>query len=156
MARKEIKYTVDDEGRDKGKLFVITEMWPRQSEAWGMKALLALIKNGVDLPEGFESRGMAGMAELGLRGLVGLKYEDAEPLLAEMMGCVSIIPDPKNTKIVRNLIDEDIEEIMTRVKLRAEVWNLHTGFLVAAVRSKVSEPKGQAASEQEITPSTQT
>ena len=131
MARNVSQYTVTDEGRDKGKVFVLTELPASRAEAWATKALLALMNGAVDLPEGFDRLGMAAMAELGVKALSGLKWEVAEPLLAEMWSCVQIMPDPAKPQIVRNLIEEDIEEILTRVKLRAEVWKLHTGFLKA-------------------------
>jgi len=130
--RKKSIVTITDQNRDKGKAFQIDEMPASQGEAWATRAILALMAGGIELPEGFERLGMAGMAEVGLRALAGLKYEVAEPLLAEMMGCVSMIPDPSKPQVVRPLIEEDIEEISTRVKLRAEVWKLHTDFLQAA------------------------
>lgn len=135
MARKTINYTVTDDNRDNGKLFLITEMPASKAESWAMRALLALMANGVDMPEGFENNGMAGMAEMGIKALSGLKWEVAEPLLNEMMDCVQIVPDPTKIHVARKLFDEDIEEITTRIKLRVEVWSLHTDFLKAVVRS---------------------
>lgn len=131
MARSTLNYTVQDAGRDMGKVFVITEMSASRAEAWATRAILALMASGVHVPEGFDKMGMAAMAEIGLKALSGLKWEIAEPLLAEMWECVQIIPDPSRMHIVRNLIEEDIEEVPTRVKLRGEVWKLHTGFLKA-------------------------
>lgn len=133
MARKTVNYTVTDEGRDKGKVFVITEMSASKAESWAMRALLALMAGNIEIPEGFDRMGMAGMAEAGIRALSGLKWEVAEPLLDEMWACIQIMPDPTKPYLIRNLIEEDIEEIMTRVKLRGEVWKLHAGFLKAAV-----------------------
>lgn len=141
MARQTANYTVTDDGRDRGKVFVITEMPASKAESWAMRALLALMAGGVEVPDGFERMGMAGMAEVGLRALTGLKWEVAEPLLAEMWGCVQIMPDPSKPHVVRALIEEDIEEVVTRIKLRAEVWKLHTDFL-KAVAPSIS---GQAA-----------
>lgn len=131
MARATANYTVTDEGRDQGKVFVLTEMPASKAESWAMRALLALMNSGVEVPEGFERMGMAGMAEVGLKALSGLKWETAEPLLAEMFECVQFMPDPAKPQIVRALFEQDIEEIATRLKLRAEVWKLHTGFLKA-------------------------
>lgn len=133
--RKVLVVTITDQNRDKGKAFQITEMPASQGEAWATRAILALIAGGVELPEGFENLGMAGIAEIGLKALAGLKYDVAEPLLAEMMGCVQSIPDPAKPHIVRPIIEEDIEEITTRIKLRAEVWKLHTDFLQAVAQS---------------------
>lgn len=140
MARKVATYVVTDDNRDKGKKFIITEMPASQGEAWATRALLALIAGGVEMPHGFEHLGMAGMAEVGLKALGHLKYEVAEPLLAEMMGCVEIQPDPNNAALTRQIFEEDIEEISTRIKLRAEVWKLHTGFLSAGDQSNTGRP----------------
>ncbi len=135
MARTILNYTVTDEGRDKGKVFVLTELPASQAESWAMRALLTLMSSGVEVPEGFERTGMAGMAEMGIKALSGLKWDVAEPLLAEMWECARIMPEPGKPQVVRNIIEEDIEEIATRVKLRAEIWKLHTGFLKAVAPS---------------------
>jgi hypothetical protein len=135
MARSTANFTVQDQGRDNGKVFVLTELPASKAESWAMRAILALMAGGVELPEGFDRLGMAGMAEVGIKALSGLKWEVAEPLLAEMWQCVQIMPDRSKPHVVRNLIEEDIEEIATRIKLRAEVWKLHTGFLKAVAPS---------------------
>lgn len=135
MARATANYTVTDDGRDKGKVFVITEMPASRAESWAMRAILALMAGGVEVPEGFDRMGMAAMAEIGIKALAGLKWDVAEPLLAEMWSCVMYIPDPSKPHVIRNLIEEDIEEISTRIKIRAEVWKLHTGFLKAVAPS---------------------
>lgn len=144
MARSTINYTVLDEGRDKGKTFVLTEMAASRAESWAMRAILALIAGGVELPEGFERMGMAGMAEVGIKALSGLRWEVAEPLINEMWTCIQIMPDSSRPHVIRNLIEEDVEEVMTRVKLRAEVWKLHTGFLKAAAPSNSGESPASA------------
>ena len=135
MARKIANYAVSHEGRDKGKLFLITEMSASRAEAWATRCLLALIGNDTDIPENFADLGMAGLAELGMRSLGSLKWEVAEPLLAEMMECVQVIPDPKVRHVVRPLIEDDIEEVLTRLNLRMEVWKLHMDFLSAVIPS---------------------
>jgi hypothetical protein len=135
MARKTLQYTVQEEGRDRGKVFLLTEMSASQAESWAARAILALMAGGVDLPEGFERLGMAGIAELGLRALAKLRWQDAKPLLDEMMSCVQILPNPAKPNIVRALIEEDIEEVQTLVKLRMEIWGLHVGFSPAAAKS---------------------
>ena len=135
MARKTTNYTVTDENRDQGKVFVLTELPAARAESWAMRAILALMEGGVELPVGFERMGMAGIAELGIRALSHLRWEVAEPLLAEMWDCVQIMPDPAKPHVIRPLIESDIEEVMTRIKIRAEVWKLHTDFLSAVAHS---------------------
>jgi hypothetical protein len=135
MARKIVNFSITSEGRDKGKLFLLTEMSASKGEAWATRVLLALMASNVNLPENFSDLGMAALAELGIRALSGLKWDVAAPLLAEMFDCIEIIPDPKKTHIHRALIEEDVEEIQTRVILRMEVWKLHMGFLMAVIPS---------------------
>jgi len=143
MARKTLDYTVASEGRDKGKLFRITEMSAGESEEWAMRALLALSNSGAPVPEDFLDMGMPGIAIVGMRALTTLKWAEAKPLLDKMLECVRIIPDPKRPQVIRAIIEEDIEEVETRLKLREEVFRLHTDFLDAAV-SSLKEMWGQA------------
>ncbi|MGG1954382.1 hypothetical protein [Enterobacter cloacae] len=132
MARKEIFYTVEDKGRDHGKVFYIREMSATQAEWWAIRAGLAMAKNGVNLPDNFSDMGMAGMAKVGLEMVAKIPPEDARPLLDELMKCVQAVPNPDDLNIKRPLIDDDTEEVMTRLKLRGEVFKLHVDFLTAA------------------------
>lgn len=146
--RKTSTFTIprDDPGRDKGKTFLLTEMSASKGEAWAMRVLLALMGSNVQLPEDFETLGMAALAELGMKALAQLRWETAEPLLLEMMECVQFVGDPmKAAATTRPLWDSDgqpnpngdydIEEVATRLKLRMEVWKLHMGFLEAVAPS---------------------
>lgn len=132
MARKEVFYTVEDKGRDHGKVFYIREMSATQAEWWAIRAGLAMAKNGVNLPDNFSDMGMAGMAKVGLEMVAKIPPEDARPLLDELMKCVQAVPNPADKNINRPLIDDDTEEVMTRLKLRGEVFKLHVDFLTAA------------------------
>jgi len=144
MARNTFDFAIVDEGRDFGKKFRLTEMPAFQGEKWAMRALLALMSERVDIPENFAERGMAGMAELGLKMFSSLKWETAEPLIDEMMQCVQYLPDPGNPLIARKLFPEDIEEITTYLTLRKEVLTLHVGFSQAVARL-VSDKKQATA-----------
>lgn len=135
--RKSAQITITDEGRDKGKVFLITEMPAEQGESWAMRVLLALMASGAQLPENYPSLGMAGLAEMGFKALATLRWDTLQPLLAEMFSTVQIKPDRKNPNVTRELIESDIEEIMTRVTLRKEWWNLHMGFLSAVAPSLI-------------------
>jgi hypothetical protein len=132
MARKTEMVVIDAEGRDKGKTFIIREMPATQAEKWAMRAFLALAKSGVDVPEDVAASGLAGIAALGLRALSGLTFADAEPLMDEMFSCIQIMPDPTRPNVTRHLIEDDIEEVATRLRLRKEVLALHTGFFTGA------------------------
>ncbi|TIS32645.1 MAG: hypothetical protein E5X11_23770, partial [Mesorhizobium sp.] len=130
--RKEIDVTIADDGRDQGKTFHIREMPATRAEKWAMRALLAVARSGVELPDDFAGMGMQGIAIVGIRAITKIAFEDAEPLLDEMMECVTIKPDPRNPAIQRPLIEGDVEEIATLIQLRQEVINLHVGFLPKA------------------------
>lgn len=134
MARKTALILIGEEGRDKGKQYLITEMDADRAESWALRALMALAGGTRGIPPELVKAGMAGLAEVGVAALVGLSWDQAKPLLDEMMDCVQIVPDPKAPNVVRPLVDGagDIEEVSTRIKLRAEVWKIHVDFLSAA------------------------
>jgi len=128
MSRKSKIVTITDEGRDKGRNYLITELPASQAEKWAARAFLALTRSGVEIPPEVASAGMSCLAMAGLRALTGLSFHEAEPLMDEMMRCVRIIPDMRIPDMFRELQEEDIEEISTRIRLRQEVIALHTDF----------------------------
>lgn len=149
--RKEVTVVIDAEGRDNGKIYKLREMPASQAEAWGCRLMIALAKSGVEVPEGFFSMGMAGVAVMGIQALGGLSWDIAQPLMNEMMGCVQIQPGASQPGVVRSLIEDDIEEVTTRIRLREEVIALHTGFSISAFLStyrRTQEVKAQMAANQ--------
>lgn len=151
--RKVIDVTITDSGRDEGKTFHIKEMAATRAEKWAMRALLAVARSGVELPDDFSGMGMQGIAIVGIRALTKIAFEDAEPLLDEMMECVSLKPDPRNPAIQRPLMEGDIEEIATLIQLRQEVINLHVGFFTKGGKSKLTST---SPSPESNSPSTET
>lgn len=143
MARKTLNYTVTDKGRDFGKVFVLTEMLASKAERWATRAIFAIMNNNIELPAlpaDFEKNAsMAILMEMGIKALGSLKFEDAEPLLKEMLDCVQTMPDPSKPHILRALFEEDTEEVMTRIKLRKAVWSLHSDFFEAVAPSILQE-----------------
>ncbi len=133
--RKASIVTIEAEGRDKGKMFMLTEMGAAQAEKWAIRAFFALMNTGVEIPPDIADAGMAGIASMGLQALGKLPFEAAEPLLDDMWACVQIIPDPSKKNVARFVMDEDIEEVGTRIFLRKEVFDLHTGFFTGAASS---------------------
>jgi hypothetical protein len=131
MARKQLDIVISAEGRDKGKMFQITEMPASKAEKWAIRTMLALGKSGVDIPDDLAAQGMAGIASLGIRALTSLNYDDAEPLLAEMFDCVKCVPDPTRPEVTRALVEDDIEEVATRLSLRKDILSLHIDFFTA-------------------------
>lgn len=131
MARREATVVIDTEGRDKGRIYRLTELPAEQGEEWATRLLLALGKSGVEVPEGIFAMGMAGIAAVGIRSMGNLPWAVAKPLMQEMMACVRFQPGP-DPNVVRplNPNGSDIEEVSTRLRLRDEVINLHMGFSV--------------------------
>lgn len=129
MARKVKDFVVESEGRDIGKVFRITEMPALRAEKWAIRALQALAREGVELPENYNDVPMARFAEWGLNALARAPWELVEPLMDEMMTCVELVPDPGQPKVTRAIMpDIDIEEPLTFAILRREVLSLHVGF----------------------------
>jgi len=145
MARQVSIVVIDAEGRDKGKRFQITEMSASQAERWAIRAFLAIAATGVEIPDDLRESGFAGIAAMGLRALGFLSFEAAEPLLDEMFGCIMLIPDASNPSFTRPLIETDIEEVATRLRLRSAVIELHTGFSMAARLSQGQDKTDRAA-----------
>ena len=69
---------------------------------------------------------------IGYMNLLKIPFESAKPLLDEMMTCVQIMP---SSNVKRKLIEEDIEEVSTRLKLRKEIWDLHISFFLEEKQS---------------------
>ena len=138
MARKTGTITIDQEGRDHGKSFFLTEMPATQAEKWATRALLAMARAGADIPDNVSDMGMAALADPRalLTAIGNLAFADAEPLLDEMFSCVAFNP---SGSIVRPLIENDIEEVKTRLLLRSEVIALHTGFSIVGSLSKAAQ-----------------
>ena len=130
--RKTKTITITDEGRDKGKVYSLTELPASKAERWAMRAFFAMMRGGVTVPDDLAAMGMAGLAQMGLSAVSSMSFHDAEPLLDEMMTCVKAVPDPTKPSFVRELVETDIEEVKTRLLLRKEVFTLHTDFFTSA------------------------
>lgn len=130
--RRKLEIIIDEKGkRDKGKLFIIEEMPCQQAEKWAIKIFLALGKAGITIPENIVEMGLPGLAIMGFKALHGLRFEDAEPILDEMMQYIRIRPDKAHPQVERELLDGDVEEITTMLKLRKEIFNLNIDFFAA-------------------------
>jgi hypothetical protein len=148
MARQELKVKITAAGRDKGKVFIIREMSSAALEDWAARILLAMTQTGAKLADDIAQRGVAGIASMGIGAVMGgLSIDVARPLLKDMMDCVFIMPDPSNPSLVRPLVDtgngDDIEELGTRLKLRGDWYQLHTGFSMPVVLSTSPQETGK-------------
>lgn len=128
MARKTQIFTVEQPGRDQGKKFLITEMPAAQAERWALRIFMLAISHGTDISDEIVSGGMAALAQGAMTMIARIPFDEAEPLLDEMLGCVQAIPDPARPEIVRKLVESDIEEVATLLQLRKAVIDLHVDF----------------------------
>lgn len=120
--RKTKTITIQDNNRDNGKTFIITEMSAERAEYLAFAVL-----HEITVADGLAEQDNAGMASLftkGLEGIFKIPPERAKPIFDELMTCIKI----KTPSIERNLVPEDIEEISTRMRLKMEVFKLHTDF----------------------------
>lgn len=143
--RKTKLLTIDVEGRDKGKTFLLTEMSARRVERWATQVFMLLMRSGVAVPEEQVALGLAGLASIGIKMLSGVPTIEAQGLLDEMLECVEILPDEKNPNVRRGLIDEDVEEPATYWRMRVEIFALHTGFFSYADLLTWVSARGQEA-----------
>ncbi|MBD9423359.1 hypothetical protein IB259_29185 [Achromobacter sp. ACM04] len=142
MARKQITLTIGAEGRDKGKVFILTELSAYDAEEWAGRALFSLMNAGVEIPDNIAEAGLAGVAAMGMKAIAKLPFESAKPLLEKMMDCVQIQPSPN---VTRELMSGDVEEVATLFTLRKKVLGLHLDFFTAAVPSTSGSKSTTAA-----------
>lgn len=129
MARRTKVVTIDAEkGRDHGKTFLVTEMPADAAEWWAIRALQGILGANPDFDIDIFSAPLAKIAGFAFVGLARIPAEQLKPLMDEMKGCVSVLlPDGKTT---RALLPNDVEDFITWVELRKEVFEVLTGFSV--------------------------
>jgi hypothetical protein len=137
--RKHADITITAEGRDIGRVYRVTEMSAAAAEDWAIRAIMAIAKGGMEVPDSVPPS-LAGIAILGFKALATADYATAKPLLDEMMGCVQVVT---SSGAVRKLMEDDIDEVATRLQLRKEVFEVHTGFF-ERVASQNSTPSSAA------------
>lgn len=149
MPRHVERFPVTAEGRDKGKVFILTEMSSDVGERWANRAGLALLNTGAAIPEEALGAGWAALAAVGVQALGMLKHEDVQPMLDELWDCVRIVPprpDLPLQEVVRG-VNCQVEEVATRYAIYYALWKLHTGFSLPEVSptSDSQQPTGVEA-----------
>jgi hypothetical protein len=153
-SRRQVLVTIQDEGRDKGKTYLIEELSAMAAEEWAMRAVLAVLRSGGELQnedldalkqldwtdEAIAKKGMALVAVLGIKLFAGLEYDRAKPLLDQMLKAVYFVPDPAKLEIRHKLLPDEIQELKTVLRLRAEFLSLHTGFSLSGALSMMKDP----------------
>lgn len=131
MPRKITKITITEEGRDKGKSFVLNELAADQAERWFIRALFAISKSDADVTPEMIAGGAATFAMWGIPALLQADYREVEPLLDEMWQCVQYQHAPNiPLQSISEGVNSPIEEVSTRFALRIAVLQLHLGFFI--------------------------
>ncbi|ENT4449070.1 MULTISPECIES: hypothetical protein [Citrobacter freundii complex] len=134
MARKEIPFIVEEEGRDKGKEFLITEM-----SAWDADSLAQDIframgdSNYSSIPADVIAMGCAGLATVGLSVISASSPEVARQLRDRLMSTVDIIITNDGQRQQRKVNGSlDFEEVSTIRSLLDKVFQVNFDFLTIA------------------------
>jgi hypothetical protein len=130
--RKTTRITISEDGRDKGKSFVLTELPADQAERWFIRAMFAISRSNADISPDMIAGGSASFAVWGIPALLQADYSDIEPLLQEMWSCVQYRPLRSDIPLqdISDGINSQIEEVSTRFRLRIAVLQLHMGFFI--------------------------
>ncbi|WP_201506562.1 hypothetical protein [Citrobacter freundii] len=134
MARKEIPFIVETEGRDKGKEFLITEM-----SAWDADTLAQDIframgdSNYSSIPADVIAMGCAGLATVGLSVISASSPEVSRQLRDRLMSTVDIIITSEGQRQQRKVNGSlDFEEVSTIRSLLDKVFQVNFDFLTIA------------------------
>lgn len=134
MARKEIPFIVEEDGRDKGKEFLITEM-----SAWDADSLAQDIfrsmgdSNYSSIPADVIAMGCAGLATVGLSVISASSPEVSRQLRDRLMSTVDIIITNDGQRQQRKVNGSmDFEEVSTIRTLLDKVFQVNFGFLTIA------------------------
>lgn len=134
MARKEIPFVVDEDNRDKGKEFLITEM-----SAWDADSLSQDIFRAMgdaefsNIPAEVIAMGCAGLATVGLSVISSSSPEVAKTLRDRLMSTVEIIithDGKRQRRPVNGALD--FEEVSTIRSALDKVFQVNFNFLTIA------------------------
>ena len=130
--------TIDKEGRDKGKTFILTEMPASRLEKWAARVLVAAFSGEVPAAVLEASRvSNAGALATALNHvLAGLDWKTVEPLYDELLDGIVFVPNPTKPNATVQLrpdnVDNFIEEVSTLVRLRMAALELNFAFFSPA------------------------
>lgn len=134
MARKEIPFIVEEEGRDKGKEFVITEMSAWDADSLAQDIFRAMGEsNYTGIPADVIAMGCAGLATVGLSVISASSPEVAHKLRDRLMATVEVVithDGNRNRRKVNGSID--FEEVSTIRTVLDKVFQTNFDFLTIA------------------------
>ena len=134
MARKEISFIVEADGRDKGKEFLITEMSAWDADTLAQDIFRAMGDSGFsEIPADVIAMGCAGLATVGLSVISASSPDVARQLRDRLMSTVAIVITHEGTRQQRKVKGElDFEEVSTIRTLLDKVFKVNFDFLTIA------------------------
>lgn len=134
MARKEIPFIVTEEGRDKGKEFIITEMSAWDADTLSQDLFRAMgDSNYTGIPADVIAMGCAGLATVGLSVISASSPEVARQLRDQLMSTVDRIITNEGHRQQRKVNGPlDFEEVSTIRALIDKVFEVNFSFLTIA------------------------
>jgi len=141
--RKTTTITIN-EGRDKGKTYKITEWSCIQTDHWILRAVFGLGKVGVEIPPEVLQLGAAPIAYAIASQVNKLPSRLGVRLADELLQNVERVEE----RVTRSLVENDIEDISIRFRLRKEVLKLTFGFFDFAASQNSVPASGAPSSNQ--------
>lgn len=133
MARKEIPFIVEEEGRDKGKEFLITEMSAWDADSLAQDIFRAMGESNFSgIPSDVMSMGCAGLATIGVNVVSASSPEVARQLRDRLMSTVQIVITHDGNRQMREVKPIDFEEVSTIRTLMDQVFKVNFEFLIIA------------------------
>lgn len=132
--RKEITWIVDDNSRDHGKEFVITEMSAWDGDELAQDIYRAMGESSFTvIPADVVAMGCAGLATVGLPVLAASSAETARYLRGKLLSTVDIIITHEGARTRRKVDGKiDFEEVQTIRTLMDKVFEVNFNFLSIA------------------------
>ncbi|WP_440863091.1 hypothetical protein [Symbiopectobacterium purcellii] len=134
MARKEIIYVVDKEGRDKGKEFIITEMSAWDADTLAQDIFRAMGESNYSaIPADVIAMGCAGLATVGLSVISASSPDVARTLRDRLIDTVEVVISHDGVQQRRKVNGAiDFEEVSTIRSLLDKVFQVNFNFLAIA------------------------
>ncbi|ELM3737085.1 hypothetical protein RYR42_002577 [Edwardsiella piscicida] len=131
--RKQITYIVEDNNRDRGKEFIITEMSAWDADEMAQDLFRSMGEsNFTGVPPDVIAMGCAGLATLGMNVLSVAPPEVSRNLRDRLIATVEVVIRHDGGQQIRKVIPEDFEEVETIRKLLDRVFEVNFSFLSIA------------------------
>ena len=132
MALNKKVVKIENDSRDNGLKFEVTEMPLDDADRWARRVALAMMRSGIRMSNSdlMDLKTTAGILEIAKFGVTAFGYMD-EDLALELTDellekCVKIIPTGGEP---REIVEGDLQSISTKMRLRWEAFAVHNDFL---------------------------